>query len=89
MSAKSRFTKGFLSMIAATGLFAAAIGLAAEAPIVTVAKPAVSDDFKVKVIQDGRWQVVDSKGNVYLLTEVKNSQACEERGQSYTQSMSH
>jgi len=89
MSAKSRFMMGFLSVIAATGLFAAAIGFAADAPVATVTKPAVSDHFEVKVIQDGRWQVVDSKGNIYLLTEVKNNQACEERGHSYTQSMSH
>jgi hypothetical protein len=89
MSAKSVFKIGFLSVIAATGLFAGSISFAADAPVATVAKPAVSDHFRVKVIQDGRWQAVDSKGNVYLLTEVKNNQACEARGHSYTQSMSH
>ncbi|TKS61402.1 MAG: hypothetical protein EWM72_00540 [Nitrospira sp.] len=97
MSAKSRFTMGFLSVIAVAGLFAASIGFAADAPdaskttaATSARSEARSDDFKIiKVVQDGRWQVVDSKGNVYLLTEVKNNQACEERPHAYTQPMSH
>jgi hypothetical protein len=46
----------------------------------------------VTVIQDGRWQVVDAKGNVYFLTENTNGQTrqtCEDRSYSYSPNMSH
>jgi len=93
MSAKNVFTTtGFLSVMAATGLFGTSIGLAANAPVETNSTVARSDDFKVKVIQDGHWQVVDSKCNVYFLTENttgQNRQTCEDRSYSYTPNMSH
>jgi hypothetical protein len=93
MSAKNVFNKiGFLSLMAATGLFGTSIGLGANEPVETNSTVARSDDFKVKVIQDGRWQVVDSKGNIYLLTENtngQNRQNCEDRSYFYTENMSH
>jgi hypothetical protein len=93
MSAKNVFNKiGFLSLMAATGLFGTSIGLGANAPVETNSTVAESDDFKVTVIQDGRWQVVDAKGNVYFLTENTNGQTrqtCEDRSYSYSPNMSH
>jgi hypothetical protein len=72
MSAQSVFKMGFLSMIAGTGLFVASNGFAAEAHTTSnsegVSAKAVSDDGKIPA---PRWQVVDSKGNVYLLTPLK------------------
>ena len=89
MSAKSRFKMGFLSMIAATGLFGAAEGFAADAREATDTTVAVSDDFKIQVTPGGRWKVVDSKGNVYFLTERKDSKVSEGHLHPYTQPMSH
>ena len=66
---------GFLSMIAATGLFGASNGFAAEARTTStgegVTDTAVSDDVKIPETSAPHWQVVDSKGNVYLLTPLK------------------
>lgn len=50
MSAKSVFKMGFLSMIAATGLFATATGFAADA----------REASEIQETPGGRWKVVDS-----------------------------
>ena len=90
MSAKSVFKMGFLSMVAATGLFVASNGFAADAHTTskfegvkantgtaTHARSgnsdtlAWSDDFKIPETPAPHWQVVDSKGNVYLLNQLK------------------
>lgn len=90
MSAKSVFKMGFLSMIAATGLFVASNGFAADAHTTSKFEGvkantgmashsrqgnsdtlAVSDDFKIPETPAPHWQVVDSKGNVYLLNQLK------------------
>jgi len=89
MSATSMFKIGFLSMIAATGLFAASNGFAADAREATVATVAVSDDFKIQVTPGGRWQVVDSKGNIHLLTEHKDGKVSVPYEHPYTMPMSH
>jgi len=77
MSAKSVVKMGFLSMIAVTGLFAGSNGFAADAHTTSnsegVNAKAVSDDMKIPETPAPRWQVVDSKGNVYLLTPLKTS----------------
>lgn len=90
MRAQNVFTMGFLSMVAAAGLFVASNGLAAEAH--TTAKfegvkansgtathgrsgnndtLTWSDEFKIPDTPAPHWQVVDSKGNVYLLNRLK------------------
>ncbi|MGH7148205.1 MAG: hypothetical protein ACREIJ_09955 [Nitrospiraceae bacterium] len=89
MSAKSVFKMGFLSMIAATGLFGASNGFAADAREATDTTVAVSNDFKIQVTPGGSWKVVDSKGNVYLLTELKDGKAPKEHLYSYTKPTSH
>src|SRR5512134_722178 len=90
MSAKSVFKMGFLSMIAATGLFVASNGFAADGHTTSkfdgvkansgTASHARSgnndtltwsDDFKIPETPAPHWQVVDSKGNVYLLNRLK------------------
>jgi hypothetical protein len=90
MSAKSVFKMGFLSMIAATGLFVASNGFAADAHTTSKFEGvkantgtavhsrqgnsdtlSVSDDFKIPETPAPHWQVVDSKGNVYLLNQQK------------------
>jgi len=75
MSAKSVFKMGFLSMIAATGLFGASNGFAADAHTTSnsegVKAKAVSDDLKSPETAASQWQVADSKGNVYLLIPLK------------------
>lgn len=77
MSAKSVFKMGFLSMIAATGLCLAANGFAADAHTTSnsegVKAKAVSDDGKIPETPAPQRQVVDSNGNVYLLTPLKTS----------------
>jgi hypothetical protein len=83
MSATSVFKMGFLSIIAATGLFGASNGFAADARQATDTTVAVSDDFKIQVTPGGRWKVVDSKGNVYLL-QTKDGKAPEEHPHPYT-----
>ena len=89
MSAKSVFKMGFLSMIVATGLVVASNGFAADARQATDTTVAVSDDFKIQVTPGGSWQVVDSKGNVYLLPELKDGKACQGHVHPYTQPTSH
>ena len=75
MTTKSVFRMGFLSMIAATGLFVASNGFAADAHTTSnsegVKAKAVSDDLKIPETPAPRWQVVDAKGNVYLLTPLQ------------------
>ena len=77
MSTTSVFKMGFLSIIAATGLFVASNGFAADAHITSnsegVKAKAVSDDVKIPETPAPHWQVVDSKGNVYLLIPMKTS----------------
>ena len=86
MSQKNWFKIGFLSMVAATGLFVASNGFAADAH--TTAKfegvkantgmathgrsgnhdtLTWSEEFKIPDTPAPHWQVVDTKGNVYLL----------------------
>ena len=89
MSAKSVFKMGFLSMVAATGLFVASIGFAADAHTTSKFEGVKansgtatharsgnndtltwSDDFKIPETPAPHWQVVDTKGNVYLLNRL-------------------
>jgi len=90
MSAKSLFKMGFLSMSAATGLFVASMGFAADAHTTSKFEGAKantgmathgrqgnndtltwSDEFKIPDTPAPHWQVVDSKGNVFLLQRLK------------------
>jgi hypothetical protein len=110
MSAKSMFKMGFLSMVAATGLFGASNGFAADGHTTSnfegvTANPGVttqvreatrdtraaSDDVKILETPSLRWQVMDSKGNVYLLTPVqtKEGKAFVEYVIPYTQPTAH
>ncbi len=95
MSAKSVFKMGFLSMIAATGLFVASNGFAADAHITSISEgvttKAVSDDVKIPETPAQRWQVVDAKGNVYLLIPMKTKDGKEyvEYAVPYTNPTSH
>ncbi len=89
MSAKSCFKMGFLSMVAATGLFVASNGFAADAHTTSKFEGVKansgtasharsgnsdtltwSDDFKIPETPAPHWQVVDTKGNVYLLNRL-------------------
>ena len=89
MSAKGVFKMGLLSMVAATGLFVASMGYAADAHTTSKFEgvkansgTAVharsgntdtltwSDDFKIPETPAPHWQVVDTKGNVYLLNRL-------------------
>ena len=89
MSARSVFKIGVLSMIAATGLFVASNGFAADAHTTSKFEcvkansgTAIharsgntdtltwSDDFKSPETPAPHWQVVDTKGNVYLLNRL-------------------
>ena len=95
MSAKSVFKMGFLSMIAATGLFVASNGFAADAHTTSISEgvtaKAVSDDVKILETSAQRWQVVDSKGNVYLFIPMKTKDGKEyvEYAVPYTNPTSH
>ena len=95
MSATSVFKMGFLSMIAAAGLFVASNGFAADAHTTSqsqgVMAKAMSDDGKIPETPAPRWQVVDSKGNVYLLTplQIKDGKASVEFVVPYTMPTSH
>jgi hypothetical protein len=95
MSATSVFKMGFLSIIAATGLFVASNGFAADAHTTSnsegVMAKAGSDDVKIPETPAPRWQVVDSKGNVYLLTQLNTSdgKAFVEYAVPYTNPTSH
>ena len=87
MSTKSVFKMGFLSMIAATGLFAASNGFAADAHTTSnfegvkanmvVAAQAREATGDTRAVSDDvkmpatQRQVVDSNGNVYLLIPMK------------------
>jgi hypothetical protein len=90
MRAKNVFTIGFLSIVAAAGLFVASNGLAAEAHSTSKFEGVKansgmathgrsgnndtltwSDEFKIPDTPAPHWQVVDSKGNVYLLNRLK------------------
>lgn len=90
MGAKSWVKMGFLSMIAATGLFVASNGLAADAHTTSKFEGVKantgmathgrqgnndtltwSDEFKIPDTPAPHWQVVDSKGNVFLLQRLK------------------
>ena len=89
MNAKSLFKMGLLSMIAATGLFVASNGFAADAHTTSKFEGVKansgtasharsgnndtltwSDDFKIPETPAPHWQVVDTKGNVYLLNRL-------------------
>jgi hypothetical protein len=90
MSAKPVFKMGFLSMIAAAGLFIASNGFSADVHTTTKFEGVKansgaathgrsgnndtltwSDEFKIPDTPAPHWQVVDSKGNVFLLNRLK------------------
>jgi hypothetical protein len=90
MSAMSLFKMGFLSMIAAIGLFVVSNGFAADAHTTSKFEGAKantgtathgrqgnndtltwSEEFKIPDTPAPHWQVVDSKGNVFLLQRLK------------------
>ena len=95
MSAKSVFKMGFLSMIAATGLFVAANGFATDAHTTSnsegVKAKAVSDDLKIPETPAPPTQVADSKGDVYLLIplQTKDGKVSVEYVTPYTMPTSH
>ncbi|MGQ0665659.1 MAG: hypothetical protein ACT4O4_01370, partial [Nitrospiraceae bacterium] len=89
MSAKTVFKIGFLSMVAATGLFVASNGFAADAHTTSKFEGIKansgtathgrsgnndtltwSEEFKIPDTPAPHWQVVDTKGNVYLLNRL-------------------
>lgn len=89
MSVKGVLKMGFLSMVAATGLFVASIGFAADAHTTSKFEGVKansgaatharsgntdtltwSDEFKIPETPAPHWQVVDTKGNVYLLNRL-------------------
>lgn len=89
MSKKNVFKMGLLSMVAATGLFVASIGFAADAHTTSKFEGVKansgtaaharsgntdtltwSDDFKIPETPAPHWQVVDTKGNTYLLNRL-------------------
>lgn len=89
MSARNVFKMGLLSMVAATGLFMASNGFAADAHTTTkfegvkantgtatharsgnIDTLTWSDDFKIPETPAPHWQVVDTKGNVFLLNRL-------------------
>jgi len=89
MSATSVFKMGLLSMVAATGLFLASNGFAADAHTTSKFEGVKansgaatharsgntdtltwSDDFKIPETPAPHWQVVDTKGNVFLLNRL-------------------
>lgn len=78
MTANGVFKIGLLSMIAATGLFAASNGLAADEDTTgdsaLVNAEAVSDDLTSPGALTPQWQVVDPNGNVYFLTSLKTKE---------------
>lgn len=89
MSSKSWFKIGFLSMVAATGLFVASNSFAADAHTTSKFEGVKansgtaihgrsgnndtltwSEEFKIPDTPAPHWQVVDTKGNVYLLNRL-------------------
>lgn len=94
MNAKSMFKMGFLSMIAAIGLCGVSNGAAADADTRDHGKgettTAGSDDSKMSESRASQLQVVDSEGNVYLLTPLdKHGKATVEYVVPYTNPTSH
>jgi hypothetical protein len=77
MSATSMFKMGLLSMVAATGLFVASNGYAADAHTTSQSEGVKATagwvDLKIPETPAPPLQVADSKGNVYLLTQLKTS----------------
>ena len=89
MSATNVFKMGLLSMVAATGLFVASNGFAADAHTTSKFEGVKansgtatharlgntdtltwSEDFKIPETPAPHWQVVDTKGNVFLLNRL-------------------
>ena len=89
MSATNVFKMGLLSMVAATGLFLASNGFAADAHTTSKFEGVKansgtaiharsgntdtltwSEDFKIPETPAPHWQVVDTKGNVFLLNRL-------------------
>lgn len=94
MSAKSMFKMGLLSIIAATGLFGVSNGVAADVDIGShnkgVTATGGSGDVKMPENRASHRQVVDSEGNVYLLTPLdKHGKASVEYVVPYTMPTSH
>jgi hypothetical protein len=92
MRAKSVFTMGFLSMIAAVGLFGASNGFADPRDHVKGQRSTTgSDDLNISGGRASRLQVVDSEGNVYLLIplKTKHGKATVEYVVPYTMPTSH
>jgi hypothetical protein len=78
MSSKRAFKMGFLSLVAATGLLVASNGFAADAHTTSKFEGVKansgtltwSEEFKIPDTPAPHWQVVDTKGNVYLLNRL-------------------
>jgi hypothetical protein len=89
MRSKHAFKMGFLSLVAATGLFVASTGFAADAHTTSKFEGVKansgtashgrsgnndtltwSEEFKIPDTPAPHWQVVDTKGNVYLLNRL-------------------
>jgi len=91
MNAPSAFRIGFLSIITAAGLLVASNGIAADLTTKSetegwIMKPkAVSGDSKISEISAPPRQVVDTKGNVYLLVplQTKDGKMCGEPVHEY------
>jgi hypothetical protein len=75
MNAQRMFKMGLLSIIAATGLCGVSYGVAADADTRDHSKGETttggSDDSKMPESRASQLQVVDSEGNVYLLTPLQ------------------
>jgi len=95
MSATSVFKMGFLSMIAATGLFVVSNGLASEAHSTSNSEDVKAKagwvDLKIPETPAPPLQVADSKGNVYLLIplQTKDGKVSVEFVTPYTNPTSH
>lgn len=89
MSAKSVFKTGYLSMMAAIGLFTASNSFAADAHTASASEgiksTAMSGDGKISESPAPPRQVVDSNGNVYRLIplQTKDGTACGEPVHGY------
>jgi hypothetical protein len=90
MNAKILGMMAALILLAEAGLFVALNGFAADGQIVGngegVRATAMSNEVKILGTPASQWQVVDSKGNVYLLTplKTKDGEACGEYLHPYT-----
>jgi hypothetical protein len=95
MNAKSMFKMGLLSIIAATGLCGVSNGVAADAGTRSRSEGLMatggSDDSKMPESRASQLQVVDSGGNVYLLTplQTKNGKVTVEYVVPYRMPTSH